>query len=61
VTRQSRAEFYNVMRQVGAFSANDIRELEDCARSTAATPTLQPLNMAPLGSEGTTDAPDNAA
>jgi phage portal protein BeeE len=28
-TRQSRAEFYNTMRQVGAFSANDIRELED--------------------------------
>jgi HK97 family phage portal protein len=58
---QSRAEFYNVMRQVGAFSANDIRELEDLPPIEGGDTYLQPLNMAPLGSEGTPDAPDDAA
>jgi HK97 family phage portal protein len=57
----ARAEFYNTMRQVGAFSANDIRELEELEPIDGGDTYLQPLNMAPLGSEGTTDAPDNAA
>ena len=58
---RSRAEFYNVMRQVGAFSANDIRELEDMEPIDGGDSYLQPLNMAPLGSEGTDNAPDNAS
>ena len=60
---QSRAEFYNVMRNVGAFSADDIRALEDLPPipDGAGTGYLQPLNMAPLGTEGTDDAPDDAA
>lgn len=58
---KSRGEFYNVMRQVGAFSANDIRELEELEPIDGGDTYLQPLNMAPLGSEGTDDAPDNAA
>ena len=58
---KARGEFYNVMRQVGAFSANDIRELEEREPIDGGDTYLQPLNMAPLGSEGTQDAPDNAA
>jgi hypothetical protein len=49
------------MREVGAFSANDIRELEERGPIDGGDTYLQPLNMAPLGSEGTQDAPDNAA
>jgi HK97 family phage portal protein len=51
----ARAGFYNVMRQVGAMSANDIRELEDSAPIDGGDTYLQPMNMAPLGSEGTND------
>jgi HK97 family phage portal protein len=58
---KSRAEFYNVMRQVGAFSANDIRELEDLPPVEGGDTYLQPMNMEPLGTEGTEDAPDDAA
>ena len=49
----ARASFYNVMRQVGAYSANDIREFEDMSPIPDGDTYLQPLNMAPLGSEGT--------
>jgi len=49
----ARAEFYRTMREVGAFSANDIRELEDLPPIPDGDTRLQPLNMAPLGSEGT--------
>lgn len=47
----ARAEFYRVMREVGAFSANDIRDLEDRPPIPAGDGYLQPLNMAPLGSQ----------
>ena len=47
----ARAEFYRIMREVGAFSANDIRELEDMTPIEGGDTYLQPLNMAPLGSE----------
>lgn len=47
----ARASFYNVMRQVGAMSANDIRDLEDMPPVEGGNTYLQPLNMAPLGSE----------
>lgn len=46
---QSRAEFYRVMREVGAFSANDIRRLEDLPPVQDGDGLLQPMNMAPLG------------
>ena len=67
----ARAQFYQVMRQVGAFSANDIRAREDLPPVSGGDSRLQPLNMAPLGTPpvqmGTTkggqalgQAPDNA-
>lgn len=47
----ARAEFYRVMREVGALNADEIRELED--RSPIADGSgqtyLQPANMQPLG------------
>lgn len=48
---KSRAEFYRVMREVGAFSANDIRELEDRPPVEGGDTYLQPMNMLPLGTE----------
>jgi HK97 family phage portal protein len=45
----ARAQFYNVMRQTGAFSANDIRDLENLPPVEGGDTRLQPLNMAPLG------------
>jgi HK97 family phage portal protein len=47
----ARAAFYNAMRTVGAFSANDIRDREDLPPVAGGDTYLQPLNMAPLGSE----------
>ncbi|MFI6160383.1 phage portal protein [Micromonospora haikouensis] len=47
----ARAAFYNVMRQVGAFSANDILDLEDRPPVPGGDVRLQPLNMVPLGTE----------
>lgn len=47
----ARSQFYNVMRQVGAFSANDIRDLEDLPPIPDGDVYLQPMNMVPLGSE----------
>lgn len=49
----SRAEFYRVMRDVGAFSANDIRELEDRPPVPDGDGYLQSLNHAPLGTDVT--------
>lgn len=46
----ARANFYRVMREVGAMSANDIRELEDRPPVEGGDTYLQPLNLAPLGS-----------
>lgn len=51
----ARANYYRVMREVGAMSANDIRELEDRPPVDGGDTYLQPLNLAPLGSEGTAD------
>lgn len=48
---QSRAEFYRVMREVGGFSANDIRELEDRPPIPDGDGFLQPMNLVPLGTE----------
>ncbi|TMR11741.1 phage portal protein [Nonomuraea turkmeniaca] len=47
----ARSQFYNVMRQVGAFSANDIRDLEDLPPIPDGDVRLQPMNMVPLGTE----------
>lgn len=61
---KSRGEFYNTMRQVGAFNADEIRNLEDLPPipGGAGQSYLQPLNMAPLGSETdpTEETPDAA-
>jgi HK97 family phage portal protein len=48
----NRGMFYRVMREVGAFSANDIRALEDMNPIPGADGDsyLQPTNLAPLGS-----------
>ncbi|MEV4173991.1 phage portal protein [Nonomuraea sp. NPDC049709] len=56
---RARAEFYRVMREVGAFSANDIRDLEDLPPVDGGDTYLQPMNMAPLGSDPT--SPDEPA
>ncbi|MET9957041.1 phage portal protein [Streptomyces sp. NPDC006339] len=52
---EARAIFYRAMRDVGAFSANDIRSLEDMPPITDGTGDtyLQPMAMAPLGSDPT--------
>ena len=47
----SRAEFYRAMREVGGFSANDIRELEDLPPIPDGDGHLQPMNLVPLGTE----------
>lgn len=55
----ARGVFYRVMREVGAMSANDIRELEDRPPVSGGDSYLQPLNLVPLGTtpdEGTSDA-----
>lgn len=46
----SRGVFYRVMREVGAYSANDIRALEDMNPIADGDTYLQPTNLAPLGS-----------
>ncbi|WP_165436514.1 phage portal protein [Amycolatopsis suaedae] len=46
---RARAEFYRVMREVGAMSANDIRAKENMTPVDGGDTYLQPLNMAPLG------------
>lgn len=45
----ARAAFYKVMRDTGAFSANDILELEDRPPVSGGDTRLEPLNMQPLG------------
>jgi HK97 family phage portal protein len=57
----SRATFYRAMRDIGAFSANDIRALEDLPPipGDEGNKYLQPTYMAPLGSNPLdTDGPD---
>jgi HK97 family phage portal protein len=46
---KARGEFYRVMREIGAYSANDIRELENRPPIPGGDIYLQPLNFAPLG------------
>ena len=54
----ARATFYRAMRDVGAFSANDIRELEDLTPiGPAGDMYLQPTYMGPLGTDPTDDGP----
>ena len=53
---RARAEFYRVMREIGALSANEIRDLEDRPPVEGGDTYLQPLNLAPLGS---TPQPDS--
>lgn len=60
---QARAAFYTAMRNLGVFSANEIRELEDRPPVDGGDSRIQPMNMAPLGSEnvtpqGSEDDPD---
>ena len=53
----ARGAWYQIMRQVGALNADEIRDLEDrppIADGSGQT-YLQPVNMAPLGT--TPDAP----
>jgi HK97 family phage portal protein len=47
----ARAAFYTVMRNIGAFSVNEIRDLEDYDPVPEGNTYLVPLNMAPLGAE----------
>ena len=49
----ARATFYRAMRDTGAFSADDIRDLEDLTPigGTEGNMRLQPTYMAPLGSD----------
>ncbi|MFF9625439.1 phage portal protein [Streptomyces griseosporeus] len=65
----ARATFYRAMRDTGAFSADDIRDLEDLTPigGPEGNMRLQPLYMAPLGTDPTTttaaagDPPDDRA
>lgn len=47
----ARGAFYRVMREVGAFSANDIRDREGLAPIDDGDIYLQPSNLQPLGTE----------
>ncbi|MEV7240450.1 phage portal protein [Streptomyces sp. NPDC093248] len=55
----ARATFYRAMRDTGAFSADDIRDLEDLTPigGSEGSMHLQPLYMAPLGSDPTAATP----
>lgn len=55
----ARATFYRAMRDTGAFSADDIRDLEDLTPigGPEGDMRLQPLYMAPLGSDPTATTP----
>ena len=45
---KSRAEFYKAMREIGAFSVNDIRELEDRPKVAGGETHYASLNYVPL-------------
>lgn len=46
----TRGQFYRVMREIGAYSANDIRRFEDENPIENGDTYLQPANLSPLGS-----------
>ena len=54
----ARASFYRIMREVGAMSANDIREKENMPPVADGDTLLQPMNLEPLGTvnDASTDA-----
>ena len=54
----ARSQFYRVMREVGAYSANDIRRLENRPPIDGGDTYLQPVNLAPLGSDPTRTDPE---
>lgn len=47
----ARGVFYRVMREVGAYSANDIRKIEGLPPIKDGDTYLQPANMMPLGAD----------
>jgi HK97 family phage portal protein len=47
----SRAQFYTALRNLGVLSVNEIRDLEDMDPIPDGDGFLEPLNMAPLGSQ----------
>lgn len=47
--QNARGQFYRVMREVGAYSANDIRAFENMNPIEGGDVYLQPTNLAPLG------------
>lgn len=47
--QSARGQFYRVMREVGAYSANDIRQFENLNPIDGGDVYLQPTNLAPLG------------
>jgi hypothetical protein len=53
----ARGAYYRVMREVGAYSANDIRQLENMNPIENGDIYLQPTNLTPLGSTPPTPAP----
>jgi hypothetical protein len=52
----ARGAWYRVMREIGAYSANDIRLLEDEPPIPNGDTYLQPANLTPLGSVPTPPA-----
>jgi HK97 family phage portal protein len=53
----ARAAFYRIMREVGAYNANEIRALENRGPIKGGDTYLQPVNLAPLGSDPTRNDP----
>lgn len=50
----ARGAFYRIMREIGAFSANDVRERERLAPIEDGDVYLQPANLVPLGAPAPT-------
>lgn len=55
----ARGAFYRIMREVGAFSANDIRDRENLAPIDGGDTYLQPTNLQPLGTQPAPPQPGN--
>ena len=51
----ARGQFYRTMREVGAYSANDIRGLENMNPIEHGDVYLQPANLKPLGMDVSED------